>query len=41
MIFAPRNKSIVANKLDSTILEQFLRRINSRLRIQSAKYIAH
>ena len=39
--FAPCNKSITANKLLSTNLERFLRRIKSRLRVNSAKYIAH
>ena len=34
--FAPCNKSIMANKLLLTDLEQFLR----RLRVNSAKYIA-
>ena len=38
--FAPSNKSIRANKLPSTNLERFLRRIKSRLCINSAKYIA-
>ena len=38
--FAPSTKSIMANKLLSTNLERFLRRIKSRLRVNSAKYIA-
>ena len=38
--FAPCNKSIMANKLRSTNLERFLRRIKSRLRVNSAKIIA-
>ena len=38
--FIPCNKSIMANKLRSTNLEQFLRRIKSRLRVNSANYIA-
>ena len=37
---APCNKSIMAKKLLSTNLERFLRRIKSRLRVNSAKYIA-
>ena len=37
--FASCNKSIMANKLLSTTLEGFLRRIKSHLRVYSAKYI--
>ena len=39
--FAPCNKSIMANKLLLTNFEQFLGRIKPRLRVNSAKYIAH
>ena len=38
--FALCNKSIMANKLVSTNLEQFIRRIKSPLKRNSAKYIA-
>ena len=38
--FAPCNKSIMANRLLSTNLERFLRRIKTRLRVNSAKFIA-
>ena len=38
--FVPCNKSIMANKLRSTNLERFIRRIESRLRVNSANYIA-
>ena len=38
--FVPCNKSIMANKLRSTNLERFIRRIKSRLRVNSANYIA-
>ena len=38
--FAPCNKSIMAIKLLSTNLEQFLDGLNLRLRVNSAKYIA-
>ena len=38
--FAPCNKSIMANKFLPTHLERFLRRIKTRLRVNSAKYIA-
>ena len=38
--FATCNKSIMANKLRQTNLERFLRRIKSRLRVNSAKFIA-
>ena len=38
--FAPINKSAMANNLLSTNLEQSIRRIKSRLRVNSAKYIA-
>ena len=36
---APINKSVLAYKLPWTNLERFLRRIKSRLRVNSAKYI--
>ena len=39
--FAPCKQPIMANKLLLTNLERFLRRIKSRLRVNSAKYIAH
>ena len=38
--FATCDKSIMANKLRYNNLEQFLRRIISRSRVNSAKYIA-
>ena len=38
--FVPCNKSIMANKLRSTNLERFIRRIKSRLLVNSANYIA-
>ena len=38
--FADINKSIMAYKLPWTKLERFLRRIKSRLRVNSAKYVA-
>ena len=38
--FAHINKSIMAYKLPWTNLEQFLRRIKSRLRVNSVKYVA-
>ena len=38
--FVPRNKSIMANKLLSTNLERFIRRIKLRLRVNSANFIA-
>ena len=38
--FAPCNTSIMANKLPSTNLEQFLRHIKSLLTYISGKYIA-
>ena len=38
--FVPCNKSIMANKLSSTNLERFIRRTKSRLRVNSANYIA-
>ena len=37
--FATCNKSFMANKLLLTNLERFLRRIKSRSRVSSAKYI--
>ena len=40
IFFAPINKSIMTYKLPWINLEQFLIRINSRLRVNSAKYIA-
>ena len=38
--FAPINKSIMTFNLPQTNLEQFLRRIKSRLRVNSAKCLA-
>ena len=38
--FVPCNKSIMANKLRSTNLERFIRRVKSRLRVNRANYIA-
>ena len=40
IVFVPCNTSIMANKLRSTDLERFIRRINLRLRVNSANYIA-
>ena len=38
--FVSCNKSIMANKLRSTNLERFIRRIKSRLRVNIANYFA-
>ena len=38
--FAPINKSIMLYKLPWTNLERFLRRIKSRLQVNSAEFIA-
>ena len=40
IVFVPCSKSIMANKLRSTNLERFIRRIKSRLLVNSANYVA-